>query len=83
MEVRSCRTNSSARGAANTSTRSVNYRTFDLAFPLCPDDRCKRELDQFMTHSSFLITGDVAGSVGDPQLARRINKLRDYARMQR
>jgi hypothetical protein len=66
-----------------TATRSVNYPTFDLAFPICSDDGCKRSLDAFMTNSSFLITGDVAGAVRDPALAQRINKLREYVRMQR
>ncbi|QDU39332.1 hypothetical protein Mal4_36730 [Maioricimonas rarisocia] len=65
------------------ATRSVNYRTFDLAFPICADDRCKLGLDQFMSSSAFLLTADIAGATRDPQLAQRLNKLRNYVSMQR
>lgn len=64
------------------ASRSASYSTLNLVFPICEKPSCKAELDGFLSRSAFLVTGDVSGSSRDPILARRINKLREYAQMQ-
>ena len=62
------------------ATRSVKYE--DLVFPICDDPECKTELDAFMSTSRFMLTMDIGGGMSDATQARRINKLREYVRMQ-